>query len=124
MTISACSIEDVQDYLDVSTQTIKSVADGNPDASGMKEYAKEYVDEKTGQTVTATQFRVNSISDALKKYGVMVAIPCFVFGFLLRRILKGSSTIRRVLLFIEIGIPFFWFVITYVTAFIGDSLMG
>ncbi len=82
-----------------------------------------YYDEKSGEYVTGAQMRANGFADSLKAVWPPVSIVSFALGFLIRRFVKSSATIRKLGLLFEIGIPVLLTIVVYVVCGMADSSM-
>ncbi len=92
------------------------------DASAELDKMDQYYDEKTGEAISKTQYYAYHMTDAFKLYGLYVAIPCAGFGFIIRRVVKGSASIRKLGLVLEIGIPLLYILCTYILAAVADAV--
>ena len=84
--------------------------------------AKQYYDEKSGQAITTTQHYAYDISDNFKHFGFYVAIGSFAIGFLIRRFVRNSASIRRLGFVFEIWIPVLYVLLVYIIAAVADKV--
>lgn len=82
-----------------------------------------YYDEKSGSYVTGAQMKANGFADSLKTVWPPVTIVSFALGFLIRRFVHSSATIRKLGLLFEIGIPVLFTIVVYVVSGMADSNM-
>ena len=90
--------------------------------TGEAQAAKTYYDEKTGMAVSKVQFYAYNITDAVKYYGIYIAIPCAIVGFLMRRLIKNSASLRKLGLVLELGIPIAYVILAYVLSAVADRM--
>ncbi len=122
--LSGCSeVRGFIDYFTPSDKTLNDISDPNTtgDLDGELDKYKEYYDEKTGEAVTETQFRLYKTEDTLKVQGFIVAVVFWIAGFVIRFVVKKSTKIRRIAFFLEL-FPVFYFVLVYALAFIADAV--
>ncbi len=115
----------VNDYFDKEKDNVdlkfnsfsaKDIVEGNKEAS-----EDVYYDRKSGEYVSITQYKANNFVDSVKEVWPYVTIICFMFGFLIRRLVKSSATLRRFGLLLEIFIPLLFALFVYVISYAADS---
>ncbi len=95
-------------------------ADG--ESGGVNENGEQtYYDAKSGQYVTRAQVKANSAADSLKKVWAPISVISFVIGFLIRRFVHSSATIRRIGLVFEIAVPLLMTIVVYAVCGAADS---
>ena len=93
------------------------------DAYGVEaDAAKAYYDEKTGVMITETQYYAYNMTDNFKKYGLYVTIFFFAIGFLMRRFIHNSASLRKLGFVFEVCVPFVYILLAYVLSAVADSL--
>ena len=81
-----------------------------------------FYDKRTGQAITQAQYYANNITDAVKFYGIYITVVCAVIGFLIRRLVLNSASLRRMGLVLEVFIPIAYIILTYGLAFLADQV--
>lgn len=132
---SGCSIREFSDNMMVDQGTLNRVADPQSEMDyrdeakremdvygDLADDAKVYYDEKTGDAVSEVQYYAYNITDGFKYYGIYVTIFLAAVGFLLRRFVRNSASIRKLGLMLEIGIPVIYVVLAYVLSAIADRM--
>lgn len=130
-----CSIQRFANNMMAPDELLDSVADPNSELDYKDEAAREagayqaeaqaaqtYYDEKTGLAISKVQYYAYNITDAFKYYGLYIAIPCAVIGFLMRRLIKNSASLRKLGLVLELGIPIAYVVFAYILSAVADSV--
>lgn len=134
--LSGCSVSRFVDNMTMSdeqfnnvvgigggTRDLDSEIEREKDAYGVEaEAAKEYYDEKTGVVISETQYYAYNITDSFKKYGLYIAVFFFAVGFLMRRLIKNSASLRKLGMVFEICIPLVYILLAYVLSAIADKL--
>ena len=125
--VTACGASDVKEFVTM-VEADRDTLDDMSDPSGQRQYDKEidkyktYYDEKSGETISEVQYKAYTFTDAFKKYGLYVAIPCACIGFLIRRLVKSSASLRKLGLVLEVAIPLVYIVLAYVISAIADAV--
>jgi hypothetical protein len=125
---TACGVNDFTNNLMTDQQFLSEVSDPQGNANVRGELSREagvyqnYYDEKTGESISKVKYYANHITDGIKYYGMFIAIPCFVGGFLIRRLVKGSAKIRKIAFVFEIWVPVAWIVLAYLMSFFADKI--
>ncbi len=126
--MTACGVEEFTQQMMADDDFISEVSDPAGDADAMGELSREadvyqvYYDEKTGMAVSKVKYYSNNIADGVKYYGIFIALPSCVIGFLIRRLVKGSAGVRKFGFVLEIWIPIAWVVLAYVISFLADKV--
>ena len=132
---TGCSLQRFMNNMMAPDELLEDVADPNTQLDYKDEAARQagayqaeadaaktYYDEKTGLAVTKVQYYAYNITDAFKYYGLYIAIPCAVIGFLMRRLIRNSASLRKLGLVLELGIPIAYVVIAYILSALADSV--
>ena len=82
-----------------------------------------YYDEKSGQYVTRSQYNLNRFCDNMKTFWIPSCLVSFFIGFMIRRINKSSTTIRRFGLLLEVVFPVLFTIFVYIVCALADSSM-
>lgn len=80
-----------------------------------------YVDPKTGDEVTAIQYNIAVILDALKNNVTPVIVILFIAGFLFRRINHTSATLRKIAFVLDLWLPLCYGVLVIVACLLADK---
>ena len=135
MLLQGCSLQRFVNNRMAGDDILGDVTDPNSDYSYEDEIAREvgayeaegqaartYYDEKTGLAVSKVQYYAYNITDAFKYYGIYIAIPCAIVGFLMRRLIRNSASLRKLGLVLEVGIPIAYVILAYVLSAVADSM--
>ncbi len=118
-----CNANEIVQKAVHGSDTVSEIAQGGSvDAQGEIANEKQYIDQKTGQTITAAQYEWNNRSDMFKLYGLYIALFSFAFGFLIRRLVKSSASLRKFGLVLEVVVPFFYIFFAYIIAMLADNI--
>lgn len=121
--LTSCNANEIVYKATHGSEAVSDIAHGGTvDPQGAIAEEKQYIDQKTGQTITAAQNEWNNRSDRFKLYGLYIAMFSFVFGFLIRRLVRSSAFLRRLGLIMEIAIPFFYVLFAYLLAMFADKI--
>ena len=129
--ISGCSVDEIRDWTNdkvaLDQEELYSLA-SDPNGEGQKavgeagKKTREYYDEVTGLQVSRAQYYAYHITDAVKYYGWYIALPCFCVGFLVRRLVKGSASLRKLGLFLELWVPLIYILIAFVLSAVAGRI--
>lgn len=136
--VTGCSLSDYLLNQKTDDETLYDLSDPNSELPGIEvgnpldgtggininvnTTEKVYIDSKTGNAITQTQYYANNITDAVKLYGLYITIPCFAIGFLIRRLVHTSAAVRKWGLVFELAIPFVYGLLAYGLSAIADNL--
>lgn len=133
--LQGCSLQRFVNNMMAGDDVLSDVTDPSADLSYEDELAREagaysaeadaakvYYDEKTGLAVSKAQYYAYNITDAVKYYGIYIAIPCAIVGFMMRRLIRNSASLRKLGLVLELGIPIAYVILAYVLSAVADSI--
>ncbi len=125
--LTGCSFKEYIDTFSTDNETLREIADPSINVELEEKHLSPdgtplYFDDKTGAYVTMAQYYAYNITDAFKLYGLYITIPCFGIGFLIRRFIKNSASLRRLGLVMELAIPFLYVLLAYVMSAIADRI--
>jgi len=117
------NVSDIGNYLGDGEQSITFDSYSAEDViSGPKDLEDNcYYDEKSGEYVSAAQYRANHLVDAIKIVWLPSCALSIFVGVIIRKLVKGSATIRRLGLFLEAGFPIIFSTLVYILCACADS---
>lgn len=131
LALAGCSFEDIDGFVgekvlsdqeDIYSLATDPEGEGREAVGKAGETTKRYYDEVTGLEVSRAQYYAYHVTDAVKTYGLYIVIPSFVLGFAVRRLVHGSASVRKLGLFLELWVPFLYWVLTFVLSALADGV--
>ena len=129
--LPGCSMEDITSFTNdkvASDQERLYSLSSDPEGKGAQAVeragreARDCYDEVSGTYVTRSQYYAYNVTDAVKHYGWYVALPCFLLGFTVRRLVHSSASVRKLGLFLELWVPLIYVFLAYVLSAVADRI--
>ena len=123
--LSGCAMNDFAMTMMADQETLDDAADpmGEHDYEGEVSKAKEFYDEKTGVTITKSQYYAYSFTDQFKVYGLYIVLVSVVVGILIRfTIGRHSSSLTKISTTLIIVVPIIYGILWYLFSILADRV--